>query len=115
MVIEVVAVHPGPVITRFEALPAPGVKISKISGLAKDIARSLSVMSVRVVEAIPGKSTIGLEIPNEDREIVQLTEILQSKLYQDTKSPLAIALGKDISGLPVVTDLARMPHLLLLP
>lgn len=112
VVIEVVAVHPGPVITRFEAMPAPGVKISKITGLAKDIARSLSVMSVRVVEVIPGKSTIGLEIPNEDREIVQLTEILQSKVYQDTKSPLAIALGKDISGLPVVTDLAKMPHLL---
>lgn len=112
VVIEVVAVHPGPVITRFEALPAPGVKVSKITNLSKDIARSLSVMSVRVVEVIPGKSTIGLEIPNEDREIVQLTEILQSKLYQGTKSPLAIALGKDISGLPVVTDLAKMPHLL---
>ncbi|OED42489.1 cell division protein FtsK [Chromatiales bacterium (ex Bugula neritina AB1)] len=112
VVIEVVAVHPGPVITRFEALPAPGVKVSKITGLSKDIARSLSVMSVRVVEVIPGKPTIGLEIPNEDREIVQLTEILQSKVYQQTKSPLAIALGKDISGLPVVTDLAKMPHLL---
>ncbi len=112
VVIQVVAVHPGPVITRFEAMPAPGVKVSKITGLSKDIARSLSVMSVRVVEVIPGKSTIGLEIPNEDREIVQLSEILQSKLYQDTKSPLAIALGKDISGLPVVTDLAKMPHLL---
>ncbi len=112
VIIEVVEVHPGPVITRFEAMPAPGVKISKITGLAKDIARSLSVMSVRVVEVIPGKSTIGLEIPNEDREIVQLTEMLQSKLYQDTKSPLAIALGKDISGLPVVADLAKMPHLL---
>ncbi len=112
VVIEVVAVHPGPVITRFEAMPAPGVKISKITGLAKDIARSLSVMSVRVVEVIAGKSTIGLEIPNEDREIVQLTEILQSKVYQDHKSPLAIALGKDISGLPVVSDLAKMPHLM---
>ncbi len=112
VVIEVVAVHPGPVITRFEAMPAPGVKVSKITGLSKDIARSLSVMSVRVVEVIPGKSTIGLEIPNEDREIVQLTEILQSKVYQDTRSPLAIALGKDISGLPVVSDLAKMPHLL---
>lgn len=112
VIIEVVAVHPGPVITRFEALPAPGVKVSKISGLSKDIARSLSVMSVRVVEVIPGKSTIGLEIPNEDREIVQLSEILQSKVYQETKSPLAIALGKDISGLPMVADLAKMPHLL---
>ena len=112
VVIEVVAVHPGPVITRFEAMPAPGVKVSKITNLAKDIARSLSVMSVRVVEVIAGKSTIGLEIPNEDREIVQLTEILQSKVYQEHKSPLAIALGKDISGLPVVSDLAKMPHLL---
>ncbi len=112
VVIEVVAVHPGPVITRFEAMPAPGVKVSKITNLAKDIARSLSVMSVRVVEVIAGKPTIGLEIPNEDREIVQLTEILQSKIYQEHKSPLAIALGKDISGLPVVSDLAKMPHLL---
>ncbi len=112
VVIEVVEVHPGPVITRFEALPAPGVKVSKITNLAKDIARSLSVMSVRVVEVIPGKSTIGLEIPNADREMVQLTEILQSRLYQETASPLALALGKDISGLPVVTDLAKMPHLL---
>jgi S-DNA-T family DNA segregation ATPase FtsK/SpoIIIE len=112
VVIEVVEVHPGPVVTRFEAMPAPGVKVSKITNLAKDIARSLSVMSVRVVEVIAGKPTIGLEIPNEDREIVQLTEILQSKVYQGTKSPLAIALGKDISGLPVVSDLAKMPHLL---
>ena len=110
--IEVVEVHPGPVVTRFEVLPAPGLKVSKVTNLSKDIARSLSVMSVRVVEVIPGKSTIGLEIPNEDREIVQLTEILQSRKYQQTKSPLAIALGKDISGLPVVADLAKMPHLL---
>ncbi len=110
--IEVVEVHPGPVVTRFEVLPAPGLKVSKVTNLSKDIARSLSVMSVRVVEVIAGKSTIGLEIPNEDREIVQLTEILQSRKYQQTKSPLAIALGKDISGLPVVADLAKMPHLL---
>ncbi len=112
IVVEVVAVHPGPVITRFEVLPAPGLKVSKITNISKDIARSLSVMSVRVVEVIAGKSTIGLEIPNEDREIVQLTEILQSAKYKQTKSPLAIALGKDISGLPVVADLAKMPHLL---
>jgi S-DNA-T family DNA segregation ATPase FtsK/SpoIIIE len=110
--VEVVAVHPGPVITRFEVLPAPGLKVSKITNISKDIARSLSVMSVRVVEVIAGKSTIGLEIPNDDREIVQLTEILQSAKYAQTKSPLAIALGKDISGMPVVADLARMPHLL---
>ncbi len=112
IVVEVVAVHPGPVITRFEVLPAPGLKVSKITNISKDIARSLSVMSVRVVEVIAGKSTIGLEIPNDDREIVQLTEILQSAKYAQTKSPLALALGKDISGMPVVADLARMPHLL---
>lgn len=110
--VEVVEVHPGPVVTRFEVLLAPGIKVSKLTTLSKDIARSLSVMSVRVVEVIPGKSTVGLEIPNEDREIVQLTEILQSEKYRDMKSPLALALGKDISGLPVVADIAKMPHLL---
>ncbi len=110
--VEVVEVHPGPVVTRFEVQLAPGIKVSKLTTLSKDIARSLSVMSVRVVEVIAGKSTVGLEIPNEDREIVQLTEILQSEKYRDMKSPLAIALGKDISGLPVVADIARMPHLL---
>ncbi len=110
--VEVVEVHPGPVVTRFEVQLAPGIKVSKLTTLSKDIARSLSVMSVRVVEVIAGKSTVGLEIPNEDREIVQLTEILQSKKYRDMKSPLALALGKDISGLPVVADIAKMPHLL---
>ncbi|HFC53006.1 MAG TPA: DNA translocase FtsK [Gammaproteobacteria bacterium] len=109
---EVVAVHPGPVITRFELEPAPGVKSSKISNLSKDLARSLSVMSVRVVEVIPGKTTIGLEIPNEQREIVYLSEVLQSEQYEKANSPLAVALGCDISGRPVVADLARMPHLL---
>ena len=110
--VQVVEVHPGPVVTRFEVQLAPGLKVSKLTTLSKDIARSLSVMSVRVVEVIAGKSTVGLEIPNEDREIVQLTEILQSEKYRDMKSPLVIALGKDISGLPVIADIAKMPHLL---
>ncbi len=110
---EVVAVQPGPVITRFELRPAPGVKVSQISNLSKDLARALSTISVRVVEIIPGKSVIGMEIPNEKREIVTLGEIIKSKPYDDVASPLAIALGKDIGGIPVVADLARMPHLLI--
>jgi DNA segregation ATPase FtsK/SpoIIIE, S-DNA-T family len=109
---EVVAVHPGPVITRFELSLAAGVKVSQISNLAKDLARALSAISVRVVEVIPGKSTVGLEIPNEKREIVTLGEIIKSKTYDDVTSPLALVLGKDISGAPMVADLARMPHLL---
>jgi len=109
---QVVSAHPGPVITRFELQPAPGVKGSQISNLDKDIARGLSVISVRVVDVIPGKSVIGLEIPNVNREIVYLSEILKSEKYDSLKSPLALALGKDISGRPVVTDLAKMPHLL---
>ncbi len=109
---EVVEVHPGPVITRFELRPAPGVKVAQISHLAKDLARALSAVSVRVVEIIPGKSTMGLEIPNEAREIVTLGEIIKSKAYDDMGSALALALGKDIGGNPVVADLARMPHLL---
>ena len=109
---EVVAVQPGPVITRFELRPAPGVKVSQISNLAKDLARALSAISVRVVEIIPGKSVVGLEIPNEKREIVTLGEIIKSKPYDEVGSPLALALGKDIGGVPVVADLARMPHLL---
>jgi DNA segregation ATPase FtsK/SpoIIIE, S-DNA-T family len=110
---EVVAVLPGPVITRFELRPAAGVKVSQISGLAKDLARALSAISVRVVEIIPGKSVVGLEIPNEKREIVTLGEIIKSKPYDEVGSPLALALGKDIGGVPVVADLARMPHLLI--
>ncbi len=110
--IEVESVHPGPVITRFEILPAPGVKVSQISNLAKDLARALSVMSVRVVEIIPGKSVMGLEIPNENREIVALSEIVQSKAFDQAASPLTLALGKDISGEAVTADLTRMPHLL---
>ena len=111
--VEVVAVHPGPVVTRFELKPAPGVKVSQISNLAKDLARSLSTVSVRVVEVIPGKPYVGLEIPNEVREIVSLGEIIKSEVYDELKSPLTLALGKDISGRPVVADLARMPHLLI--
>ncbi len=110
--VEVVAVHPGPVITRFELQPAAGVKVSRISGLAKDLARALSVISVRIVEVIPGKSTVGLEIPNEQRELVVLSEILQSQVFESSGSPLTLALGKDIGGVPMVADLARMPHLL---
>ncbi|RYD16804.1 MAG: DNA translocase FtsK [Lysobacteraceae bacterium] len=109
---QVVGVFPGPVITRFEMQPAPGIKGSQISTLDKDIARGLSVTSVRVVDVIPGKSVIGLEIPNANREIVYLSEILRSDRYEAVKSPLALALGKDIGGKPVVVDLAKMPHLL---
>ena len=109
---QVVSAHPGPVITRFEMQPAPGIKGSQISSLDKDIARGLSVISVRVVDVIPGKSVIGLEIPNVNREIVYLSEILRSEKYDLLKSPLALALGKDIGGAPVVVDLAKMPHLL---
>jgi len=111
--VEVRSVSPGPIITRFELDPAPGVKVSQISSLAKDIARSLSVVSVRVVEVIPGKSFVGLEIPNERRELVTLGEILKSRAYEELASPLTLALGKDIGGNSVVADLARMPHLLI--
>jgi len=108
----VVAVHPGPVITRFEIQPAPGVKVARITNIAKDLARSLAMISVRVVEVIPGKSVVGIEIPNEDREMVRLSEILSSQTYESKESTLTLALGKDIAGKPVVADLARMPHLL---
>jgi S-DNA-T family DNA segregation ATPase FtsK/SpoIIIE len=110
---EVVAVQPGPVVTRFELRPAPGVKASQITSLQKDLARALSVLSVRVVEVIPGKSVMGLEIANEKREMVTLGEIVRSKAYDETHSPLALVLGKDIGGQPMVADLAKMPHLLI--
>src|SRR5690606_30284766 len=110
--VRVLAAYPGPVITRYEIEPATGVKGSQIVNLVKDLARALSVVSIRVVETIPGKSCMGLEIPNPKRQIVRLSEILGSKVYHDMGSPLAIALGKDIGGNPVVADLARMPHLL---
>ncbi len=109
---EVVAVHPGPVVTRYELQLSPGLKVSRVTGLAKDLARSLSTVSVRIVEIIPGKTTIGLEIPNEEREIVVLSDVLKSSQYDADASHLALGLGKDISGQPVVVDLASMPHLL---
>lgn len=110
--VEVVEVNPGPVITRFEIKPAPGVKVSKISNLAKDLARSLAVLSVRVVEVIPGKSVVGIEIPNEKREIVRLSEVLSARVFQESSSRLTLALGNDIGGNPTVANLAKMPHLL---
>ncbi len=110
--VEVVAVHPGPVITRFELQPAPGVKVSQVTNLAKDLARALAVISVRVVEVIPGRPYIGLEIPNEYRETVCLGEILESKVFSQGGLPLSLALGKDIGGHPMAVDLAKMPHLL---
>jgi len=110
--VEVVEVNPGPVITRFEIKPAPGVKVSKISNLAKDLARSLAVLSVRVVEVIPGKSVIGIEIPNESREMVRLSEVLGAPVFEESSSALTMALGNDIGGNPVVANLAKMPHLL---
>ena len=113
VIAEVVEVHTGPVVALLELQLAPGTKVSKITGLAKDIARALSTVSVRVVEIIPGKSVIGLEIPNERRETVFLSEVLASPTYQDAKAPLTLAMGTDIAGKPVCADLARMPHALI--
>ncbi len=112
VVVEVVAVHPGPVITRFELKLAAGVKVSRISGLSKDIARGLSVTSVRIVEVIHGKSVIGLEIPNQEREMVSLRDLIASRQFEKAKSKLTFAMGKDIAGAPVVADLGKMPHAL---
>ena len=106
------SVLPGPVVTRFEIQPAPGTKASKITGIAQDIARSLSVSSVRVVEVIEGKSFVGIEIPNTNRKMVRLTEILSSQAFKNSPSNLTLALGHDIAGKPVVVDLSKMPHLL---
>ena len=106
------AIHPGPVITQLELRLASGIKASKITSLSNDLARLLSVSRVRVVEIIPGKSTVGLELPNTQREMVYLREILESETYRSASSPLTLALGKDIAGRPIVTDLAKMPHLL---
>jgi len=110
--VKVLAAYPGPVVTRFEIEPAVGVKGSQIINLVRDLARALSVLSIRVVETIPGKSCMGLEIPNPKRQMVRLSEILSSQVYADMASPLTMALGKDIAGHPIVADLARMPHLL---
>jgi S-DNA-T family DNA segregation ATPase FtsK/SpoIIIE len=109
---KVVVAYPGPVVTRYEIEPATGVKGSQIVGLARDLARSLSLTSIRVVETIPGKNYMALELPNPKRQIVRLTEIVSSNIYNDAASSLTIALGKDIAGKPVVADLAKMPHLL---
>jgi len=109
---KVVAAYPGPVVTRYEIEPATGVKGSQIVGLARDLARSLSLTSIRVVETIPGKNFMALELPNAKRQIVRLSEIVGSKVYNDNPSPLTVALGKDIAGKAVVADLAKMPHLL---
>ena len=109
---EVVAVQPGPVITRFEIQPAAGVKVARITNIAKDLARAMAMVSVRVVEVIPGKSVVGIEVPNQDREMVRLSEILTSQAFESKSSPLTLALGKDIAGHPIGADLARMPHLL---
>ncbi len=108
----VVGVYPGPVITRFELDLAPGVKVSKITSLSKDLARAMSAISVRVVEVIPGKSVIGLELPNKKREMVRLSEVISCDTFQSNPSALTMVLGSDISGKPVVVDLAKMPHLL---
>ena len=110
--VKVLTAQPGPVITRFELEPAPGVKGSQVTNLIKDLARALSVVSVRLVETIPGKTCMGLEIPNPKRQIVYLSEIMGSQAYAEVKSPLSISLGKDISGKPMVADLAKMPHVL---
>ncbi len=110
--VVVVDVHPGPVITRYEMQPAAGVKASKITGLARDLARSLAVVSVRVVEVIPGKSVVGIEIPNDDRETVFFGEMIASEAFEKSEHALSLALGHDIAGEPVIVNLAKMPHLL---
>jgi S-DNA-T family DNA segregation ATPase FtsK/SpoIIIE len=110
--VKVIAAYPGPVITRYEIEPATGVKGSQVVNLAKDLARALSLVSIRVVETVPGKSCMALELPNARRQTVRLSEIISSKVYHDSHSPLTVVLGKDIGGQPVVADLARMPHLL---
>ena len=110
--VRVMSVLPGPVVTRFEVQPAAGVRAQKITSLARDLARSLAVSSVRVVEVIPGKSVVGIEIPNEHRDTVRLKELFDTPEYRKAKSPLTLALGKDVAGSPVVTDIGKMPHLL---
>jgi S-DNA-T family DNA segregation ATPase FtsK/SpoIIIE len=110
--VRVVAAAPGPVITRYEIEPATGVKGSQIVNLSRDLARSLSLVSIRVIETIPGKNLMALELPNAKRQTIKLSEILGSQVYNDAKSLLTMGLGKDIAGLPVVADLAKMPHCL---
>jgi S-DNA-T family DNA segregation ATPase FtsK/SpoIIIE len=110
--VQVMSAHPGPVVTRYEIEPATGIKGATIVGLAKDLARALSLISIRVVETVPGKSCMALELPNPRRQTVRLSEIIGAKVYHDMHSHLTMALGKDISGQPMVADLAKMPHLL---
>ncbi len=111
--VQIDSYYPGPIITRFELLLPPGTKVSKISGLAQDMARSMCVSSIRIVEVIKGKTTIGLEVPNETRDLVAISEILDSNVFKESKSPLTMVLGKTIAGKPAIADLARMPHLLI--
>ena len=111
--VKIDSYYPGPIVTRFELLLPPGTKVSKISGLSQDMARSMCVSSIRIVEVIPGKTTIGVEVPNEKRDLVSISEILQSKLFKEAASPLTMVLGKTIEGNPAVADLGRMPHLLI--
>ncbi|MEB8432322.1 DNA translocase FtsK [Cocleimonas sp. KMM 6892] len=111
--VQIDSYYPGPIITRFELLLPPGTKVSKISGLAQDMARSMCVSSIRIVEVIKGKTTIGLEVPNDTRDLVAISEILDSNLFKEAKSPLTMVLGKTIAGKPAIADLARMPHLLI--
>lgn len=110
--VTVESVHPGPVVTRFEIELAPGIKVSRITNLAKDLARSMAMISVRVVEVIPGKTTVGIEVPNENRQIVRLVEVIDTPEFEDKQSAVSLGLGHDISGQPVTADLAKMPHLL---
>ncbi|WP_255992173.1 DNA translocase FtsK, partial [Chitinolyticbacter albus] len=110
--VKVVAAYPGPVITRYEIEPAVGVKGSQIVNLMKDLARALGLVSIRVVETIPGKTYMGLELPNPSRQMIRLSEILSSEPYHHMGSKLTMALGKDITGKPIVTDLAKAPHML---
>lgn len=111
--VEIDCYYPGPIITRYELLLPPGTKVSKISGLSQDMARSMCVSSIRIVEVIPGKTTIGVEVPNETRDLVAISEILDSKVFRDAPSPLTMVLGKTIAGNPAVADMGRMPHLLI--
>ena len=111
--VQIDSYYPGPIITRFELLLPPGTKVSRITGLAQDMARNMCVSSIRVVEVIPGKTTIGIEVPNEKRDLVSISEILDSNVFRDAKSPLTMVLGKTIEGNPAVADLGRMPHLLI--
>jgi DNA segregation ATPase FtsK/SpoIIIE, S-DNA-T family len=112
VVAEVIEAQPGPVVTRFELELAPGVKASKVTNIARDLARSLSMASVRVVEVIPGKPYIGIEVPNANREMVRLIELVETEAYRDPKGLISMAMGKSIAGKPVLTDLAKAPHML---